>query len=165
MKKELHILFVSFIGDLKNSTQGFIKKDLEKVDALNSLDGVTCKGVTFAYNIHKDYYYNPILLVKKLTEQKTRKYFNSLYKNKYEHEQLDLFLSQTKFDVILSRYNVSTWSLYKLIKKHKNKIIFEHNSFEYDELKLGINGRRSLLRFSLKPGYLIYYFIYLATPS
>ncbi len=157
-KRPLKIIFISFIGDLKHNTKGFVKKDLDKVDALSKIEGVECLGVTFSDEIEQDYYYLPNYIVKKLPKLKPRKYFYSFDVERSEVNNLDKFLSEQEFDVALFRYNIASYSLHKLVKKYKNKIIFEHNTFEYTEHAGQINLRRANLKFSLKPGYFIYYF-------
>ncbi len=157
MKTPVNILFVSFIGNVTDISRGFVKKDVEKVEALNRLNGASCLGVSFAYEIAHDYYYKPYYFVKKLQARKWPKFFGSIVKRRYEYRELENYLSTARFDIIIARYDVASYSLYKLTKKLKRKILFEHNSFEYDELVLGINARRALLKFSLKPGYFLYY--------
>lgn len=157
MSKPLKIIFVSFIGDVIHTTKGFVKKDLEKVEALNNVDGVSCLGVSFSDEIENDYYYSDNFFVKKIPKSKRYKFFGSWYQNILEFKNLSSFLDENNFDVALFRYVIASRSLYKLTKRHKNKIIFEHNCFEYEEELLGITNRRKELKFSLKPGYFFYY--------
>ena len=157
MSKPLKIIFVSFIGDVKHTTKGFVKKDLEKVDSLNNIDGVTCLGVSLSDEIENDYFYSDNFFVKKIPKSKNYKFFGSWFNNIAKHKILSDFLSDQDFDVVLFRYDIATRGLLKLTKRFKNKIIFEHNSFEYDELVLGIKTRRALLKFSFKPGFFLYY--------
>ena len=67
MTKPLKIIFASFIGDVIHTTKGFVKKDLEKVEALNNVDGVSCLGVSFSDEIENDYYYSDNFFVKKIS--------------------------------------------------------------------------------------------------
>jgi hypothetical protein len=158
MTSDLKILFVSFIGDLKHSSKGFVKKDLEKAEAINNVAGVECIGITFAEDIDADYYFKPNYLVKKLPGIKKRKFFGSFFQDRHEYDQLDRFLENQNFDVLIFRYNIASFALHKITKKYRKKIIFEHNTFEYVEHSLQIDQRRALLNFSLKPGYFLYYF-------
>ena len=157
MNKIFKVLFISFIGDVKDVSKGYVKKDIEKVDALNRVDGITCLGVSFSDEIESDYNFKPNYLMKKLPKKKIYKFFSSWFQNIVEFKNLSDFLDINTFDVALFRYTIASRSLYKLIKKHRNKIIFEHNCFEYDEELLGIKNRRKELKFSLKPGYFLYY--------
>lgn len=153
----LKIIFASFIGDVKQETRGFVKKDLEKVAALNTVNGVICEGVSFSHDVESDYHFSANFLVKKLPLVKQRRFFNSWRQKKSDYAQLDNFLQSATCDAVISRYEIASRSLYKLVKKYPGKIVFEHNTFEYDEYLLGVNTRRSLLKFSLKPGYFFYY--------
>jgi len=156
--QELKVLYISFIGDVRQNSYGFVKKDLSKVDALNKIGGVKCLGVSFSDSIDVDYYYNPDFLVKKVQKPKPQKYLSSFSKNTAFFESLESFLVGKTFDVAIYRYDIASLPLLRLMQKYKNKIVFEHNTHELVELKIQINNIRKTLKFSIKPGYFLYYF-------
>lgn len=128
-------------------SEGVQKKVLSKIKALNEL-GIKTKGIFInenikAYKFDKDFntaffpltiatvpfFYNRRFIRNYLWYIKYRNYYRGFYK------QIEALISKETFDFILFRYPLSNKYLYNFIKKHNNKIIFEHNSKELEELK------------------------------
>lgn len=152
------IIFLTLINDVKDPSLGFIVKDISKAEALNDMEDVKCLGVSFSSSIPTDYHYSKSFLVKKIIEQKRKRFFSNFFEDRYLYNQIDIFLSTQSFDVILFRYNIASRSLFKLVKKYKAKFVFEHNTFEETEHAILIKERFKRLRFSIKPGFFLYHF-------
>jgi hypothetical protein len=60
------------------------------------------------------------------------------------------------YDAIVFRYPMASRGLYELVRRFPDKIIFEHNTKEIEELALELKQTRKAIPFSLKPGYFIY---------
>ena len=63
-----------------------------------------------------------------------------------------------QFDKILFRYPFASQGLYDLIEKFPGKIVFEHNTFELEEMLLVQKQHFRKLPFSWRPSYLKYWF-------
>ncbi len=139
-----------------NLTSGVRKKLISKIQNLNTTESV-CQGISFSSEIS-----GPIKLENCFTiipfQKKQRRFFNSTYQNRLIYLALNLFLDKhiNNYTHIIFRYPLASYSLFKLVKKHKYKIIFEHNTKEIEEVELQSKQFRSSLSFSFKPGYFLY---------
>jgi hypothetical protein len=151
-----NILYIFIGNDLLNHASGVRKKVISKIENLNTADSV-CQGISFSNEISE-----PINLENCFTiipfQKKQRRFFNSTYQNRLVYKSLNLFLDEQihKYTHIIFRYPLASYSLFKLVKKHQNKIVFEHNTKEIEELELQSENFRNSLLFSIKPGYFIY---------
>ena len=154
MKKNILYIFIG--NDLLNLTSGVRKKLISKIQNLNTTESV-CQGISFSSEIS-----GPIKLENCFTiipfQKKQRRFFNSTYQNRLIYLALNLFLDKhiNNYTHIIFRYPLASYSLFKLVKKHKYKIIFEHNTKEIEEVELQSKQFRSSLSFSFKPGYFLY---------
>ncbi len=154
MKK--NILYIFNGNDLLNHASGVRKKVISKIENLNTTDAV-CQGISFSNEISEpnkvENYYTIIPF-----QKKQRRFFNSTYQNRLVYQALNLFLDKHihKYTHIIFRYPLASYSLFKLVKKHKNKIVFEHNTKEIEEIELQSKNFRNSLLFSFKPGYFVY---------
>ena len=154
MKKNILYIFIG--NDLLNQASGVRKKVISKIENLNTTDSV-CQGISFSNEISE-----PINVENCFTiipfQKKQRRFFNSTYQNRLIYQALNLFLDKHihKYTHIIFRYPLASYSLFKLVKKHKNKIVFEHNTKEIEEIELQSKNFRNSLSFSIKPGYFVY---------
>jgi hypothetical protein len=66
--------------------------------------------------------------------------------------------NQSNFSTILFRYPTASLPLHFLTKKHKKRIVFEHNTKEIEEMNLHADNFKKSLPFKFKLGYFIYLF-------
>ena len=154
MKKNILYIFIG--NDLLNHASGVRKKVISKIENLNTNDS-TCKGISFSNEISELVQLSSYFTI--LPFQKKRiKFFNTSYQSKLMYQALNLFLEEhiNDYTHIIFRYPLASYSLFKLVKKYKNKIIFEHNTKEIEEISLQSIQFRNSLQFSFKPGYFIY---------
>lgn len=70
------------------------------------------------------------------------------------YKELNLFLLQNvNYDICLFRYPLASKELVDFLKLHPNKIIFEHNTKEYPEIKQEAKVWVKKFKFKLTPSY------------
>ena len=156
MKKNILYIFIG--NDLLNHASGVRKKVISKIENLNTYDS-TCKGISFSNEISEAIQLGSYFSVLPF-QKKERRFLNSNYQNRFMYQALNLFLDKHihSYTHIIFRYPLASYSLFKLVKKYKKKIVFEHNTKEIEEIELQSKQFRSSLSFSFKPGYFIYMF-------
>jgi hypothetical protein len=151
-----NILYIFIGNDLLNHASGVRKKVVSKIENLNTTDSM-CQGISFSNEISE-----PINVENCFTilpfQKKQMRFFNSTYQNRLFYLALNSFLDEQidNYTHIIFRYPLASYSLFKLVKKHKYKIIFEHNTKEIEEVELQSKQFRKSLSFSFKPGYFFY---------
>ena len=154
MKKNILYIFIG--NDLLNHASGVRKKVVSKIENLNTTDSM-CQGISFSNEISE-----PINVENCFTilpfQKKQMRFFNSTYQIRLFYLALNSFLDEQidNYTHIIFRYPLASYSLFKLVKKHKYKIIFEHNTKEIEEVELQSKQFRKSLSFSFKPGYFVY---------
>jgi hypothetical protein len=154
LKKSILYIFIG--NDLLNHASGVRKKVISKIDNLNNED-VSCIGISFSNEINEANKLGNHFTILPY-QKKSRKFFNSTYQNLLIYQALDLFLDKhiLTFTHIIFRYPLASYPLLGLVKKYKNKIIFEHNTKEIEEIAMQSKLFRKSLPFAFKPGYFIY---------
>lgn len=99
-----------------------------------------------------DYYIIPV-------NQEQRNYFSQYYYNQQLYKTIATFIQNSinDFDYYIMRYPMANLGLLNLVKRHKGKLIFEHNTNELAELKISINKIKVAIPFSLGPSVLSCY--------
>lgn len=153
------ILYIYFGGDFSWLTSGVQKKVFSKVNAINQL-GYSCDCISFSSSVNEEKIIDTHFKILPIIKSNNRKFFNSLLEHKNYYLSLSIWLENNgdKYDAILMRYPLSSKFLYQLVKKFNNKIIFEHNTKELEEILITQKQDRQKIPFSMKPGYFIYYF-------
>ena len=154
MKK---IVFISLYQGVFDESVGFMKKDTEKVNHLNNFTDVECQMITFMPGLKEDKWLTSNHLLKRASIKTEYKFFRSMRIDRNIFKSINSYLDDQTFDVILMRYEIASLPLFRFTKKYRSRIYFEHNTKELEEFRLRVNERRQRLRFSLKPGYLLYY--------
>ena len=154
MKKTL--LYIYLGGDISSNSSGVNKKVLSKIKSINDIE-CYCKGVSFSDKINEEKQVNEFLTVIPYNK-KRRKFFNSMFQQKLLIKEVELYLKNNidQYSNVLFRYPLASRSLLKLVKRFPNRIIFEHNTKEVEELQLNAKLFRKALPFSVKPGYFIF---------
>ncbi len=154
MKKNILYIFIG--NDLFNHASGVRKKVISKIVNLNTIDTV-CQGISFSNEISEPIKVENCFMILPF-QKKQSKFFNSTYQNRLMYQALNLFLKKNihNYSHIIFRYPLASYSLYKLVKKFKYKILFEHNTKEIEEIELQSKQFRSSLSFLFKPGYFLY---------
>lgn len=74
-----------------------------------------------------------------------RRYFREFQDYVFQHKynktlfkELDKYVNLESFEVIYFRNSFASFPLIRFAKRHKNKLVLEHNTKEIDEIKLGI---------------------------
>jgi len=153
---EKKLLYIYLGGAISSNSSGVQKKVFSKIKNINGL-GCFCKGVSFSNEIKEEKQVNEFFTVIPFQKNK-RKFFNSLFQQKLLINSVELYLKENigEFTHVLFRYPLASRSLLRLVKRFPDKIIFEHNTKEIEELKLNAKAFRKALSFSLKPGYFIF---------
>ena len=156
MKKNILYIFIG--NDLLNRKSGVRKKLISKIENLNTTDSV-CQGISFSNEISEPFKLENCFTILPF-QKKQRRFFNSTYQNRLMYQVLNLFLDEHihNYTHVIFRYPLASYSLFSLVKKHKYKILFEHNTKEIEEIELQSKQFRKSLSFSFKPGYFIYLF-------
>lgn len=134
-----------------------MKKDTEKVNQLNGFTDVECQMITFIPGLKEDRWLSSSHLLKQASIKTEYKFFRSMRVERNIFKSINSYLEGQTFDVILMRYEIASIPLFRFTKKYRSRIYFEHNSKELEEFRLRVDERRQNLRFSLKPGYFLYY--------
>lgn len=155
---EKKLLYIYLGGDVSSNSSGVQKKVFSKIRNINDL-GCFCKGVSFSNEINEEKRVNEFFTVMPF-QKKKRKFFNSLFQQKLLINAVELYLKDSidEFTHVLFRYPLASISLLSLVKHFPDKIIFEHNTKEIQELQLNAKAFRKALPFSVKPGYFIFLF-------
>ncbi len=143
---------------MSSNTSGVQKKILAKIEALNTL-GALCEGVSLSNNISEEKVYkgNYKIIPYKYTEAK---YFNTTKMELAKFKALRSWLEMhhKNYDVIVFRYPLASFGLWKLTKKISNKIVFEHNTQEIEELEIICEKRKNKVPNIFRPWYILYRF-------
>lgn len=153
------ILYIYFGEDFSNDTSGVQKKIISKIKLINS-EGIKCDCISVSANVSTPYSFNENISVLPLRYKRNSKFFNSFYKElSYYNTLIDwLKENESKYSIILFRYPLASYGLYKLLSKFPNKIVFEHNTKEIEELSNELKNVRKKIPFSIKPGFFLYLF-------
>lgn len=157
MKKQ--ILYIFLGGNITANDSGVLKKVIAKVNALNSNE-TACDCISLSDEITEVKEYNQFIKVIPYKNTVKGKYFRTFKSELSLYKELINWLKQygKNYDVILFRYPMASWGLYQLVKAFPDKVVFEHNTKEREELHLELSKRKKSIPFSIKPGYFIYLF-------
>ncbi len=88
-----------------------------------------------------------------------KRWFIGYFYTKAQFAAIDKFITEktNSFDFYILRYPFAGFSLLKLLKHHKGKILFEHNTNEREELKGIVSGNKKRIPFSFRPSIMAYY--------
>ncbi len=140
----MNLLYLVAGDILTKKDSGVTLKILAKANALKDL-GINTTVIGFSNSVEENI--NEFCSVKKINNINV---FTAI--ENYLKEQ------GNKFDKILFRYPFADKELLELVKQHKDKIFFEHNTFEIEEAALVQKRHLKTLPFSLSPSYLSYWY-------
>ncbi len=124
---------------------GVAKKVSSKIDALSRhFENVTCYSFSFSFNDKFVSEASSHFKFFKLSRIETPQFFHRRFIYRFQYfyyykklyEQIYEFLKNEKNDVYIFRYPGADLGLLWLTRKFKNKIIFEHNTIEVDEMMI-----------------------------
>lgn len=151
------LLYVSFSPGGYNPNASINRKDLHKIEALNELPNIDAVLVVFVYGLEQDQHLSDYHILKAVKPRKKWKYFQSFRNSSQMMKALEEYIDHASFDLVFTRYRMATRSLLRLSKRLKERLFFEHNTKEISEFLLRVNESRAQLKFSIKPGYFIYW--------
>lgn len=88
-----------------------------------------------------------------------KRLFNRYFYTRAQFAAIDKYIADNNntFDFYILRYPFAGFSLLKLLKHQKGKILFEHNTNEREELKGVVKGNKKRIPFSFHPSVVAYY--------
>lgn len=151
------ILYIFLGGNFTSNESGVLKKVIAKVAALNTNE-TTCHCISLSDEIKEEKNYNQFIKIIPYQNTVIGKYFRTFKAEWLLYKNLINWLKENSknYDVILFRYPMASWGLLQLVRAFPNKVIFEHNTKEKEELDLELVKRKKSIPFSFKPGYFIY---------
>lgn len=154
----MKILYIFLDGRL-NGESGVHKKIQSKAEVLISL-GHKVDLISFSTEIDSETQINNYFKLIPVPKIKFKKFFQTIQYQKHLYSTIDKYLENNimLYDNVVFRYPLASKYLYSLVEKYTNKISFEHNTKEIEELEVESKLRRKGIPFSLKPGFFIYFF-------
>lgn len=147
----MKILYLYIGGSTKHSS--IQNKIISKIATLNKINCKTT-GVFFSTNVKNNTKLNENINIIKV-KKASRYLFPRFQQLNFIYSAINKYLSENinQFDITYFRYPLANKYLYRLVKKYPNKICFEHNSKEVEEIKISQYN----FKLTLKPSHFLPY--------
>ena len=163
MADTFNILYLTVNENITSEENGVSKKLAVKIEAIQRI----CTG-SILLNANLSTEHQEIkLLFKNSTfisieigvKLLSKHYLNKIRQDKFFYNKLAVFIETSGLlkDRIIFRYPFASLGLLLFASKFKNKIVFEHNTKEVEELKMEINSK-CYANFSLRPSRLFFWY-------
>lgn len=134
----MKLAYISMFASITNML-GVNKKIRSQISQLNSLGIVTtgyllCENLD--ENINNDYNDDYIYYINISLNDKGKSVTSKLKRRKIYIKQIIDILERTEWDFVYFRYITADLNLLELVKKYPNKVVFEHQTKELDEIRL-----------------------------
>ncbi len=120
---------------------GVEKKVIAQVNAIRSL-GLNAHFESFTAEVKENSAYGTLGNINAVALP-ANVWFWNLRKFKIIWAKVDKIISKEPETIVYVRYPFADYYLLQLLKKYKRRIVFEHNTKEYDELNIEIKRRRT----------------------
>lgn len=166
-REKRKILYLT-IGEILSASSGVANKLLTKVRALRGeVDECSYLNATLSVQhdeLRRRSIEKGIHELEIGVKRKTTGYLNFIrWDVEFYRVLAEVIAEEYQVDKIIFRYPLAGYGLQRFTKRFRNKIVFEHNAIEIEEVKLLLKKRK--VDFSLRPSLFLYWFQEMKWPA